>query len=147
MATSVSSKAPARKSPAKAKSTASTARKSTSVVKFDPSTLPATGSRQLRHGGDYKPHVKALSTFAKGNPVAMGHVKALIHLGWVKPGGKNDSSKSPAFTVADNAGLSASEWAVGEPAGPQIAANLRALAALGAPVPALQGLWGAYVGK
>jgi hypothetical protein len=140
MATSTARKTgTTRKTPAKAAAPAST-------VRFNPENLPATGTVQFRHGGDYKPSIRALGTFAKGNPTAMGHVKALVHLGWVKPGGVNNSSKSPAFTIADNAGLPAEAWTVGEPAGPQITANLQALAEAGAPAEALDGLWAAYVG-
>ena len=69
-------------------------------VKYDVKSLPETGSLQFRQNGDYKPAITALSAFAKTNPVAKGHVKALIHLGWVKPGGVNAASKSPAFTIA-----------------------------------------------
>lgn len=130
------SKSPAKKAPA-SKSTAS---------KFNEADLPTTGSVQFRHGGDYKPSIRALASFAKGSDIAMGHVKALVHLGWVKPGGVNNSSKSPAFTIADNAGLPSKSWSVGEPAAPQISANLQALAELGAPVDALDSLWVAYVG-
>jgi hypothetical protein len=143
MATQTARKSSTSKSPAKrptAKATAATA------VRFNPEDLPQTGTVQFRHGGEYKPSIRALASFAKGNPVAMGHVKALVHLGWVKPGGVNNSSKSPAFTIADNAGLPAEAWTVGEPAGPQISANLRALAEAGAPEDALDGLWAAYVG-
>src|SRR5690554_5171290 len=113
-------------------------------AKYDAADLPTTGSQQFRQGGDYKPHIRELSTFAKGNPTNMGHVKALIHLGWVKPGGMNNASKSGAFTFADNADLPAEAWTVGEPAAPQISANLRALAEAGAPQDALEGLWAAY---
>lgn len=130
-----------RKAPAKAPVRA----KSTST-KFNPADLPETGSVQFRQNGEYKASLRALAAFAKGDPKNVGHVKALVHLGWVKPGGVNAASKSPAFTVADNAGLSSTEWAVGEPAAPQISANLQALAEAGAPVEALDGLWSAYVG-
>lgn len=129
-----------RKAPAKAP-----AEKAAST-KFNPADLPETGTVQFRQNGEYKASLRALGTFAKGDPSNTAHVKALVHLGWVKPGGVNAASKSPAFTVADNAGLSATEWAVGEPAGPQISANLQALAEAGAPVEALDGLWSAYVG-
>lgn len=116
------------------------------TAKFNPTDLPQVGTVQFRQGGDYKPSIRALSAFAKGNPVAMGHVKALIHLGWVKPGGVNAASKSTAFTQADNADLPAEAWTVGSPADVQISANLQALAEAGAPVEALVGLWSAYVG-
>ena len=117
-----------------------------SKAKYDPADLPTTGSTQFRHGGDYKPHLGALAKFAKGNPTLTAHVKALVHLGWVKPGGENAASKSPACVYADNAGLPAEAWAIGAPAAPQISANLRALAEAGAPAEALDGLWAAYVG-
>ena len=116
------------------------------AVRFNADDLPQTGTGQLRHGGDYKPSIRALAAFAKGDPTNSAHVKALIHLGWVKPGGDNNASKSPAFTIADNAGLPAEAWNVGEAAGPQIAANLQALAEAGAPVEALDTLWAAYLG-
>lgn len=134
---STSTKSPAKKATAKPKA------KST---KFNPADLPETGSTQFRQNGDYKPSIKALRGFAKGNPVAMGHVKALIHLGWSKPGGDNVASKSPAFTQADNSGLPDACFSVGQPAGPQISANLVALAEQGAPMDALDDLWMAYVG-
>lgn len=132
-------KAPAAKAVAKATPKAKTG-------KFNPADLPGEGSKQFRQNGDYKVSLRALGTFAKGDPTNMAHVKALVHLGWVKPGGVNAASKSPAFTVADNADLPASAWTVGEPAGPQIAANLQALAEAGAPVEHLDTLWAAYVG-
>lgn len=128
-----------RKAPAK------TPAKSTST-KFNVADLPTGGSVQFRQNGDYKASLRALGTFAKGDPTNTAHVKALVHLGWVKPGGVNAASKSPAFTVADNAGLTDEQWSVGEPAGPQISANLQALAEAGAPAEALDGLWAAYVG-
>lgn len=137
-----STKAPAKKAAATRKSPA----KPKASTKFNPADLPETGSTQFRQGGDYKPAVRALAAFAKGDPTNTGHVKALIHLGWVKPGGDNTASKSPAFTVADNADLSAACWSVGSPAAPQISANLIALAEAGAPTEALDGLWAAYVG-
>ena len=117
----------------------------TKAVRFNPADLPQTGTGQLRHGGDYKPSIRALAAFAKGDATNSAHVKALIHLGWVKPGGDNNASKSPAFTIADNAGLPAETWNVGEAAGPQIAANLTALAEAGAPADALDSLWAAYL--
>lgn len=128
-------KTPAKKSAAKPAST-----------KFNAKDLPTEGTGQIRQGGDYKPSIRALASFAKDDVVAKAHVKALIHLGWVKPGGVNSASKSPAFTIADNADLPAACWAVGSEAGPQISANLVALAKMGAPVEALDGLWAAYVG-
>lgn len=139
MATTTARKSTASKSPAKRPAAKASA-------KFNADDLPATGSTQFRQNGDYKPSVRALAAFAKGNPVAVGHVKALIHLGWVKPGGVNSASKSPAFTTADNAGLPDTCFSVGEPAAPQISANLQALAELGAPAEALDSLWAAYVG-
>ena len=132
-----------RKAPAKTVAKKTAAPKS---GKFNAADLPETGSVQFRQNGEYKTSLRALGTFAKGDPKAMGHVKALVHLGWVKPGGVNAASKSPAFTTADNAGLPDECFAVGEPAAPQISANLTALAELGAPVEALDGLWSAYVG-
>lgn len=126
--------------------TAKTTSAKNKAVKFNSSDLPETGTVQYRHGGDYKPAIKALSAFAKGNASAVGHVKALVHLGWVKPGGDNNASKSGAFTVADNAGLSAECWTVGGKAAGQIAANMNALAEAGAPAEALDNLWSAYVG-
>ena len=132
-----------RKAPAKSpvKSTAAKAK-----GKFNPADLPTEGTVQFRQNGEYKASLRALASFAKGDPTNMGHVKALVHLGWVKPGGVNSASKSPAFTTADNAGLPDACFAVGEPAAPQISANLNALAEAGAPVEALDGLWSAYVG-
>lgn len=124
------------------KATATKTRK----AKYDPASLPETGSTQFRHGGDYKPHVRALAAFAKGNATLTGHVKALIHLGWVKPGGVNAASKSGACVYADNADLPAEAWTIGESAAPQISANLQALAEAGAPPEALDGLWSAYTG-
>lgn len=119
---------------------------SSGSTKFNPADLPETGSVQFRQNGEYKASLRALAAFAKGDAKNTAHVKALVHLGWVKPGGVNAASKSPAFTVADNGGLSAEEFTVGEPAAPQISANLQALAEAGAPVEALDGLWSAYVG-
>jgi hypothetical protein len=132
-----------RKAPAKTPAKTAAAKSGT---KFNPADLPETGSVQFRQNGEYKASLRALAAFAKGDPTNMGHVKALVHLGWVKPGGVNAASKSPAFTTADNAGLPDECFAVGEPAAPQISANLQALAEAGAPVEALDGLWSAYVG-
>jgi len=147
MATSTRSTRTTSKSPAKTAASKSAAKPAAKAsTRFGADSLPTTGSTQFRHGGDYKPSIRALAAFAKGNPTNMGHVKALVHLGWVKPGGVNNSSKSPAFTIADNADLPASCWTVGEPAAPQISANLLALAEAGAPEEALDGLWVAYVG-
>lgn len=150
MATSTTTKSAAKKTTANKNPvktpTKSPAKTPPRKVRFNSADLPTTGSIQFRHGGDYKPSVRVLSAFAKGNPTALGHVKALVHLGWVKPGGVNNSSKSPAFTVADNADLPEAAWSVGGDAAPQISANLRALAELGAPAEALDDLWSAYVG-
>lgn len=129
--------ATARKTPAKA----------TKASRFNADALPQTGTGQLRQGGDYKPAIRALGTFAKGDPTNSARVKALIHLGWVKPGGVNAASKSPAFSTANEAGLPAEAWTVDAPAGPQISANLLALAEAGAPAEALDALWTAYVGS
>jgi hypothetical protein len=137
--------ATATKSPARSRSTAKKA-PAKAASAFNPQDLPVTGSKQFRQGGDYKPHVRALSAFAKGNPVAVAHVKALVHLGWVKPGGVNAASKSPAFTIADNGDLSTEQWNVGGDAAGQITANLSALKELGAPEENLNGLFAAYVG-
>lgn len=133
---------------APAKTAAPAAKKATTARsgKFNPADLPTEGTVQFRQNGEYKTSLRALGTFAKGDPTNTGHVKALVHLGWVKPGGVNAASKSPAFTTADNAGLPDACFAVGEPAGPQISANLNALAEAGAPVEVLDGLWSAYVG-
>lgn len=126
----------------------STARKAktTEAPKYNVEDLPKTGSLQFRQNGDYKPAITALSAFAKNNPTAKGHVKALIHLGWVKPGGVNAASKSPAFTIANTSDLPAGCFTVGAPADEQISANLTRLAELGAPAEALDALWSAYVG-
>lgn len=132
-----------RKAPAK---TAASKPKPKTSGKFNPADLPTEGTGQFRQQGEYKASLRALGTFAKGDPKNTAHVKALVHLGWVRPGGVNAASKSPAFTMADNGGLTAEQWAVGEPAAPQISANLQALAEAGAPQEALDGLWAAYVG-
>jgi hypothetical protein len=124
--------------------TATTRKKTT--VRFNPADLPETGTVQFRQGGDYKPSISALLKFAKGDPTNVAHVKALIHLGWVKPGGVNATSESGACDVASRADLPAACWTAGEPAGPQISANLQALAEAGAPAEALDALWGCYVG-
>jgi hypothetical protein len=126
--------------------TAATRKTPAKKVRFNPADLPATGTVQFRHGGDYKPAVRDLLAFAKGNDVAKAHVKALIHLGWVKPGGVNAESKSGACVTAAAADLPAACWTFDEPAAPQISANLQALAEAGAPAEALDALWGAYVG-
>ncbi len=123
-------------------------------IRFDADLLPREGG-QLRHGGgdyhvggDYQPHLRTLTAFALGDPILTGHVKALTHLGWTRAGDLNGTSSTPstAFLGADSAGLPAECWTVGEPAGPQIAANLQALAEAGAPEEAVAGLWAAYVG-
>ena len=127
----------------------STARKTSAkaeTTKYNVEDLPKTGSLQFRQNGEYKPAITALSAFAKNNPTAKGHVKALIHLGWVKPGGVNAASKSPAFTIANTSDLPPECFTVGAPADAQISANLTRLAELGAPAEALDALWSAYVG-
>ena len=118
----------------------------TKATRFNPADLPQVGTLQYRQGGEYKPSITTLSQFAKGNATNVGHVKALVHLGWVRPGGVNDASGSPAFTIASTADLPAACFSVGDPAGPQISANLLALAEAGAPAEALDALWAAYVG-
>ena len=45
------------------------AKRTTKAVKFNAADLPTVGG-QYRHNGDYKPHLKSLSQFAKDNPVA-----------------------------------------------------------------------------
>ena len=127
-------------------STRSRSKVTTETTKYNVEDLPKTGSLQFRQNGEYKPAITALSAFAKTNPTAKGHVKALIHLGWVKPGGVNSASKSPAFTIANTSDLPPECFAVGAPADAQISANLTRLAELGAPAEALDALWSAYVG-
>lgn len=127
-------------------STRKTPAKTPEVTKYDVADLPKTGSLQFRQNGDYKPAITALSAFAKTNPIAKGHVKALIHLGWVKPGGVNSASKSTAFTIANSSGLSPECFTVGALADEQISANMKELAEMGAPAEALDALWSAYVG-
>lgn len=148
MTTTKTARKPGNRKPAATKTAEPTPAEPTpaTVGSFNPADLPQVGTQQYRQGGDYKPFVTLLSQFSKGSDTNKGHVKALIHLGWVKPGGVNDSSKSPAFVIADSAGLPEACFKVGEPAGPQIAANLQALAEAGAPAEALNGLWAAYVG-
>jgi len=131
-----------------------TTRKSTTPAKktaakggrFPAESLPKTGTGQYRQGGDYKPSLSAIGTFAKGDDKNRAHFKALVHLGWVKKGGVNAKSESPAFKTANEAGLPAECWTVDAEAAPQISANLLALAEAGAPEEALNDLWAAYVG-
>jgi hypothetical protein len=115
--------------------------------RFNPADLPSEGTGQYRNQGeDYKTSLRALGSFAKDSEELKARHKALVHLGWVKVGGDNAESKSPAFKAANEAGLPAEAWTVDAPAGPQISANLTALAEAGAPEEALNGLWAAYVG-
>lgn len=120
---------------------------STLAYKFDAADLPKVGMLEYRQGGDYKPAMRVLESFAVGNPMATAHVKALVHLGWVRPGGLNNESGSTAFHAANTGNLPAACWTVGGLAAPQISANMRALQALGAPEQALDDLWAAYKGK
>ena len=133
------------------KAPAKTAAKRPSAPKggsrFNPADLPSEGTGQYRNQGeDYKTSLRALGSFAKDSEENKARHKALVHLGWVKVGGDNTESKSPAFKAANEAGLPAEAWTVDAPAAPQIAANLQALAEAGAPEEALNGLWAAYVG-
>jgi len=139
MATATTRKSTTTKSPAKKTAT-----------RFPAESLPQTGTGQYRQGGEagaYKAPLSAIGTFAKGDEKNRAHFKALVHLGWVKKGGVNAKSESPAFKTANEADLPAECWAVDEPAGPQISANLQALAEAGAPEEALNDLWAAYVGN
>lgn len=130
---------------AKTASKSSTATQKASRSGFKVSDLPTEG-KEYRKGGDYKAHLSALRKFATTDE-QKGAVAALTHLGWVKPGNDNPASKSSAFTMASNAGLPAEQFSVGEPAAPQIVANLQALKEAGAPQEALDGLFAAYVGN
>jgi len=117
---------------------------------FDAADLPTEGKGQYRgKNGTYRPSITALLEFAKSDDTGKvrTHVKALTHLGWVIVGGDNEASKSKAFEVPNEAGLPASQWAVGKPAAPQIAANMNALAEAGAPADALADLWAVYTRK
>lgn len=134
-----------RKTARTAKTAAKKSTSSRKAVKFDAGSLPTEG-KEYRKNGDYKAHLSALRKFATTDE-QKGAVAALTHLGWVRAGADNPASKSSAFTMASNAGLPAEQFSVGEPAGPQISANLRALAEAGAPEEALDGLWSAYVGS
>lgn len=127
------------------KATGTTATQKASRSGFKVSDLPTEG-KEYRKNGDYKAHLSALRKFATTDE-QKGAVAALTHLGWVKPGNDNPASKSSAFTMASNAGLPAEQFSVGEPAAPQIVANLQALKEAGAPQEALDGLFAAYVGS
>jgi len=113
---------------------------------YDHTDLPTSGGAQIRqtNGDDYKPHLATLAAFARQYPAMTPYVKALTHLGWVLPGGVNAPSESVAFLAANTVGLPPACWSLGEPAAPQISGNMRVLAAAGAPVAALDGLWAAY---
>ena len=129
------------------KPVAKTAAKAKTGGRFPAESLPKTGTGQYRQGGEYKPSLSAIGTFAKGDDKNRAHFKALVHLGWVKKGGVNAKSESPAFKTANEAGLPAECWTVDGDAAPQISANLTALAEAGAPEEALNDLWAAYVGS
>ena len=140
-ATATASKKARTAKKATSKSTSTPARR----TGFKVSDLPTEG-KEYRKNGDYKSHLSALRKFASTDELK-GAVAALTHLGWVKAGGDNNASKSSAFQAASNAGLPDEQFSVGEPAGPQIVANLAALKEAGAPQEALDGLWAAYTGS
>lgn len=145
--TTTQSKTPAKAAKATPAKTAARRPAAPKGGRFNPADLPSEGTGQYRkQGDDYLTPLRALITFAKDDPKTKAHAKALVHLGWVKVGGDNTESGSTAFENARDGGLPAECWAVDKPAGPQIAANLTALAEAGAPQEALDALWAAYKG-
>jgi hypothetical protein len=141
----------AQKPAAKKATPAKTAAKRPAAPKggrFNAADLPTEGTGQYRKQGEgYVVPLRALGTFAKADEKTKAHFKALTHLGWVKVGGVNAKSESPAFKTANEAGLAAEYWTVDGPAATQIAANMTALAEAGAPEDVLNDLWAAYVGS
>ncbi|MDR7086857.1 hypothetical protein J2X11_001696 [Aeromicrobium panaciterrae] len=121
---------------------------------FDPAALDVEGV-QLRYRGPtpdaYKVPLGELRAWATGNTAALAVVSALTHHGWARGGEvpcratNSIASNSSARAVAAG-DLPAECYAPGEPTGPQLAASMAALEALGAPSGPLKELWDCYCG-
>lgn len=126
-------------------------------AKYAASALPTTAV-QYRHASGttgtpqataYTQAMRALAAWAHKTPNAPT-VHALVHLAWCAGSGArvtNGVSNSAACKHAVAAKLPAAQWAVGQPAGGQVAANMAALATAGAPKQALATVWATYTGK
>jgi len=98
-----------------------------------------TGSAQATA---YVQACRTLAAWARGTANATT-VHALVHLGWCAGSGARATVRA-ATSAAYKHGAPA--LAVGKPAAPQVCATLAALAAAGAPAPALATVWSTYTG-
>lgn len=113
--------------------------------------LPTTGAQYRTNSGAtgtaqataYAQACRTLAAWAKGGASAPT-VHALVHLGWCAGGGARAVVRA-ASSAAYKHG--APHLQVGAPAAPQVCATLAALAAAGAPAPALATVWATYTGK
>ncbi len=127
------------------------AKATTTTTTFAVSALPTTGAQYRTASGAtgtvqataYLQAVRALAAWAKPT----GHaplVHALVHLGWCSGTGARATVRASSSSAYKHG---APHLVVGTPAGPQVCATLAALAAVGAPAPALATVWATYTGK
>ena len=124
--------------------------RATKAPAYAVASLPTT-SVQYRHasGGTgtvqanaYVQACRTLAAWARGTQHAP-HVYALVHLGWCAGTGARATCKASRSAACGHA---APVLAFGKPAAPQVCATLTALAAAGAPAPALATVWATYTG-
>ena len=122
----------------------------TTTTAYAVASLPTTSVQyRMASGGTgtaqataYVQACRTLAAWARGGQHAAS-VHALVHLGWCAGSGARatvQASSSAAYRHA------APVLAVGQPAAPQLVATLAALAAAGAPAPALATAWATYCG-
>lgn len=116
------------------------------------SALPTVAGTQYRHtsGGTgtaqataYAQAMRALGAWAR----PAGHaplVHALTHLGWCSGSGARSVCRAASSSAYKHG---APHLQAGEPAAPQVAATMQALAAAGAPAPLLATVWATYTGQ
>jgi hypothetical protein len=125
--------------------------KATTGAQYAPTNLPTTGAQYRTNSGAtgtaqataYVQACRTLAAWARGTANAP-QVHALVHLGWCSGSGARAvvrAANSAAYRHA------APVLAVGKPAAPQVCTVLAALAAAGAPAPALATVWATYTGK
>ena len=130
---------------------ATTTKATKATTAYNHTALPTTGTQYRNTSGGtgtpqaiaYQQAMRALAAWGKPN----GHgpvVHALVHLGWCSGTGARATVQA-ASSSAYKAG--AAHLTVGQPAGPQVAATVAALAKAGAPAPLLATVWATYTGK
>jgi len=102
----------------------------------------ASGGTGTAQATAYVQACRTLAAWARGTANAPT-VHALVHLGWCAGSGARATVRAATSAAYRNG---ASALTVGTPAGPQVCATLAALAAAGAPAPALATVWATYTG-